>query len=208
MAQLLSGLEGAVIPRTVRCNRRDVLAGHIPPLSFPLLLRPIGSHGGKGLIRVDNMDTLMHEAAAMVAPSIYLTEYYPFASDDGFWRKYRVIFVGGTWFAYHLSIGQDWLNHYFRTDTNRVALLHAEESHFLLNPEAVLGTLASRALQLLPQRVGLQYFGVDFALDKAGRMIVFECNAAMRVRAPREKTGAKAQAASRIRDALTQMLVS
>jgi hypothetical protein len=38
-------------------------------------------------------------------------------------------------------------------------------------------------------------------------MIVFECNAAMRVRPPREPTGVKATAAARIRDAMTQLVM-
>jgi hypothetical protein len=110
-------------------------------------------------------------------------------------------------FPYHLSIGHDWLNHYFRTDTNRNDALLAEETRFLQDPSAALGPLAKTALDHIPERVGLDYFGVDFALTQDQHLLVFECNAAMRVRAPRDLTGVKAQAAARIRDAMTRMIL-
>ncbi len=207
MAARLAGLPGSVVPKTLRCDRVKLCAGAAPPLRFPLLIRPIGSHGGNALRRVEDARALAAAAAALPGAEVYLTEYHAFGSADGYWRKYRVVFVGAEAFPYHLSIGPDWLNHYFRTDTNRDAQRQAEETAFLRQPESTLGPLAWRALAALPDRVGLDYFGVDFALDSVGRLIVFECNAAMRVRAPREAASVKARVAGAIRDALTQRIV-
>jgi tetratricopeptide (TPR) repeat protein len=207
MARHLADLADAIMPRTERFTRAGILAGEEPPLRFPLLLRPPGSHGGAGLVRLRDMAALI-AAAKTAAAEFYLTEYHDCQSDDGHWRKYRVIFVGGTAYPYHLSIGTDWLNHYFRTETNRQAALRAEEAAFLQNPSKVLGLRASGALCAIAHQIKLDYFGVDFAVDGDGRPIIFECNAAMRVRGARERDGAKAQAAERIRDAVTQLLTA
>ncbi len=207
MAHRLTGLAGIIMPITIRCDRAALGEGLPAALRFPVLLRPIGSHGGKGLVRVDTQAALSAERATMSSTELYVTQYHGFGSPDGFWRKYRVIFVGATPYPYHVSIGSDWLNHYFRTETNRDANLQAEEAEFLCEPAATLGERAWHSLLQLPRIVGLDYFGVDFALDAQGRVIIFECNAAMRVRAPRETAGPKAEAAERIRAALTQVIM-
>jgi hypothetical protein len=61
------------------------------------------------------------------------------------------------------------------------AALRAEEARFLADWRGVLGARAAAALDAIVARVGLPFFGVDCALDAAGGLLVFECNAAMLV---------------------------
>ena len=54
-----------------------------------------------------------------------------------------------------------------------------EERRFLEHPETVLGPVAWGALRAIQEALGLDYFGVDFALSPDGELLLFEANAAM-----------------------------
>jgi tetratricopeptide (TPR) repeat protein len=208
MSARLAALGDLIIPRTQRMTGVDILSGAAADLRFPLLLRPVGSHGGAGLQRLADPAELRAAAAESPAEVFYLTEFHHYQSGDGYWRKYRMIFVGGVAYPYHVAIGSDWLNHYFRTETNRTPTLRAEEARFLQHPNDTLTKPGRRALAAIGAGIDLDYFGVDFALHEDGRPIIFECNAAMRVRGARDRDSAKAQAAERIRNAMTQLLTA
>jgi hypothetical protein len=60
----------------------------------------------------------------------------------------------------------------------------AEDGRFLADPAAVLGAPAMAALERIRAAIGLEYLGIDFALDRAGRVVVFEANATMIVLPP------------------------
>ncbi len=57
----------------------------------------------------------------------------------------------------------------------------AEEAAFLADYRAALGPTVAGALDEIGRRVPLDFFGIDCAVDGAGRLLVFECNAAMLV---------------------------
>jgi D-alanine-D-alanine ligase-like ATP-grasp enzyme len=59
-----------------------------------------------------------------------------------------------------------------------------EDGAFLNDMRAVLGANAVAALQRVAETLGLDYGGIDFALDAAGNVIVFEANATMTVPLP------------------------
>ena len=56
------------------------------------------------------------------------------------------------------------------------------------------------------QRVGLEYFGIDCGLDRAGNLVVFEVNASMLVHARNEDFPYKAPFVLRIKQAFDAML--
>ena len=58
--------------------------------------------------------------------------------------------------------------------------LQEQEKRFLNDPESCIGPNALCALEQIQKLIGLDYFGIDFALDVSGDLIVFEANAAMR----------------------------
>jgi glutathione synthase/RimK-type ligase-like ATP-grasp enzyme len=60
----------------------------------------------------------------------------------------------------------------------------AEDERFLADPQAVLGPAAMRTLAAIRDLLALDYAGIDFSLDAAGRVVVFEANATMIARTP------------------------
>jgi hypothetical protein len=109
----------------------------------------------------------------------YLIQYFDYRSDDGLYRKYRMVFVGGRPFAYHLAISDHWLVHYDTAGMEGSAERRAEEARFLADPAAVLGERGLAAMTSLGQTLELDYCGADFALSPDGRILVFEANATM-----------------------------
>ena len=87
-------------------------------------------------------------------------------------------------FPLHLAISHSWKVHYFTSAMAENAAHREEERRFLENMPAVLGERAMAALDRIRSEVGLDYFGVDFALAPDGSVLLFEANAAMVVIAP------------------------
>ncbi len=211
IAARLGDIPEAVVPVTRRVRRQALLRGEAAALleevGFPLLSRPIGSHGGDDVRKAADAEALRRHAEGDGTDELYLTRFVEYASADGVYRKYRVVFVGGTLFPYHLSVSAGWLNHYFRSDMSRSEGHRVEEAAFLNEPERHLGATAVAALRRIAERIDLDYFGVDFALHRDGRLVLFECNPVMLIMTPQTDVFRyRHEAALRIRNAFSALL--
>ena len=63
------------------------------------------------------------------------------------------------------------------------AWMRAEEEAFVANPGSVFGPAAWDALRAIQAEIGLDYCGIDCALERDGKILVFEVNATMLVHA-------------------------
>lgn len=177
---LLGGLDHVVVPRTDRVEfaaLHDTLNA-LPESRFPLLLRPVGSHGG------EHLEKLESKAAAAgfepwPAPHYYLTDYVNYASADGGFRKYRVIFVDRRPYAYHMAVGSHWIVHHDTAGMQHEAWKRREEQAFLADPRQALGEKAMAAIEAIGRALDLDYGGVDFSVLPDGGVLVFEANATM-----------------------------
>jgi glutathione synthase/RimK-type ligase-like ATP-grasp enzyme len=186
IAARLAALPDVLVPPCVRiADPRaplDVLLRRLAQegVAFPLLLRPAGAHGGDGVTRHAAPDTLAAALARLDGPA-YATAYRDTRNPDGYFRKYRAIFVDRVPYPYHLAISSHWLVHYFSADMTSAPWKLDEECRFLDDPRAALGDTALRALAAIGRQLDLDYGGVDFALTDDGRVVVFEANATMLV---------------------------
>jgi len=214
MALRLASIDGCMMPPTHRGTvaslRESAARDGLDALGWPILVRPVGSHGGTDLVKCDTPAALAACLDAMTAADVYVTRFCDFRSPDGRYRKYRFIVVAGDVLPYHLAFGDTWLVHYFRTDMASQPALLDEEARFLADPLACLGPAAGAALAEIARRVPLDFFGLDCALDPTGRLVVFECNAAMLVHDadPSPAFDFKRAPVERIRQAVTRMLTS
>jgi Flp pilus assembly protein TadD/glutathione synthase/RimK-type ligase-like ATP-grasp enzyme len=184
VTERLSEVPGCRIPNILRLPAdRDVFAAVAEAqllFSFPLLVRPAGTHGGDDFEKCDD-GTALAEFLKPRKGDHYLIEYIDYASADGYFRKYRFIFVGENILPYHLAIASDWKIHHDSTDMADHAWMQQEEAAFLANPDAVFSAAHYRTLNAIRERIGLDYFGIDCALDREGNLVVFEVNASMLV---------------------------
>jgi tetratricopeptide (TPR) repeat protein len=177
---LLAGLQDVVTPQTVRLSpaaddglSKAVLDG----FDGPVLLRPIGSHGGEGLQLLDGAGALPDLGGA----DHYLTAFHDFRSADGLYRKYRMFFVDRRPYPYHLAISAHWMVHRQSSGMDEWPERIAEEARFLEDPEGAIGSKALRAVTAIGERIGLDFCGLDFSVLADGQVLVFEANAAMLV---------------------------
>jgi tetratricopeptide (TPR) repeat protein len=184
MPVLLEDIEGVVVPAVARIAAADIqlmgLAGAIAHagLAAPVLVRPIGSHGGKGLLLADTGPVL---EALETSGDHYATAFHDYRSTDGYFRKYRVVFVDRRPYPYHLAISRDWLVHHESAGMAEDAARRAEEQRFVESPHSVLGEAAMTAVEAIGRRLDLDYAGVDFSILPDGRVLAFEANATMLV---------------------------
>ncbi len=186
LPHLLAGIPDVVVPPVLRLSREAMAAPGLAArlaqagLSCPVLVRPIVGHGGQGMVLVPNADAL-EAVRCEAADATYVIAFVDFQSIDGYWRKYRTIFVGGAPFAYHLAISHHWLVHYATADMLAAAWKREEERCFLDDPATALGTRAMAALHEIGRRMELDFAGIDYSLLPDGRLLVFEANATMLV---------------------------
>lgn len=178
MPELLANIPGLALPCTERVSRTDLLSGK-PGFDLPFLIRPIGSHAGHGLEKIDDAAMLADYVAAQRAEEYYVTEYHDYRSDDGLFRKYRLIFVDRQVYAYHLAIMDHWMIHYWRADMEAEAWMKQEEADFLADYRSVFSGVLGEAVREIARRVDLDYAGLDCGLTRDGRVLFFEANANM-----------------------------
>lgn len=173
-AQRLRGTPDLITPQVEKVSR-DRITGW----EFPFLLRAPGFHTGMHFERVDSAADLAPALARLPGDELFAAQYVDVRGVDGNARKYRVMFVGGEIYPLHLAISGDWKVHYFSADMAAHAERRAEEERFLADPPAVLGQRAMGALAGMAAQLDLDYAGADFALDRDGKVVLFEANATM-----------------------------
>jgi tetratricopeptide (TPR) repeat protein len=208
-AQRLQGIPGCLIPKVLRlpADVSSIIALEAAAtFAMPVLVRPAGTHGGDDFDKFENLS----EAASFIGQhpgaEHYLIEYLDYRSPDGYFRKYRFIFVGDEILPYHLAVGSHWKLHHDSTDMADHEWMQREEQEFLQDPASVFTPDHTRALHAIRAAIDLEYAGIDCGLDREGNLVVFEVNASMLIHQQNEKFPYKAPHVARIRDAFEAFL--
>ena len=184
IGETLAGVDDLIVPRTLRLSGGDIatfgLANAVARagLATPMIVRPTGSHGGAGLSLAED-DSALGQIRLGAKSGAYITAFHDYRSPDGFYRKYRMIFVDRKPFPYHLAISRQWMVHHRSAEMQDDAGRIAEELAFLRDPGSALGERALAAIAAIGRRLDLDYGGVDFSLTADGQVLLFEANATM-----------------------------
>jgi len=210
VAELLQAIPGGRVPKAVRlkagADRSPAALQALFPFTASVLARLSGTHGGDDFEKFEDHAALAAFLSQRSDHDHYLIEYIDYRSDDGYFRKYRFIFVDDQILPYHLCIGDGWKLHHVSTDMANQPWMQREEEAFLNEPAAVFGPAQYQALEIIRDRIGLEYCGIDCALDNSGNLVVFEVNASMLVHARNEGFLYKTPAVRRIKLAFEDML--
>ncbi len=210
VAHLLTDIPGCRIPNIVRQKAGTALSVEKLQAAFPpasaILARPVGTHGGDDFEKIDGPAELAAYLAQPADTDRYFIEYADYRSADGYFRKYRFIFVDDQILPYHLAIADGWKVHHVNTDMANQPWMQQEEAAFLSDPAVVFNAGHHRALQEIGERIGLEYFGIDCGLDVGGNLVVFEVNASMLVHDDNREFPYKDPAVRRIKSAFDAML--
>jgi hypothetical protein len=181
--RLLDGIEGLVIPATLVVTRErlkevtratDMLADIAADLAFPVIVRPRGSHAGNGLARIDDAAALARYLDEHADDLFFVSRFIDYASADGLFRKYRVVFVDGRPYACHMAIAERWDIWYLNAGMAESPAKRLEEETFMHTFDIGFGRRHQSALSAMADRIGLDYFTVDCAETRDGSLLIFE----------------------------------
>ena len=181
----LRGVPNVVVPQMVACKRGMLTGPGGAPFveesgfSFPLLIRAPGFHTGQYFHRVEDMAGLAAAAAQIPADDLWLIEQLDSRDANGLYRKLRVMMIDGQLYPLHLAISKDWKVHYFTAGMAEAPEHRRIDGEFLADMERSIGTPAAAALQRICATLGLDYAGIDFAVNARGEILFFEANATM-----------------------------
>jgi glutathione synthase/RimK-type ligase-like ATP-grasp enzyme len=189
---LLSPVAGIVMPRTIQVDRetlRQIAHGELPIHAslaageFPILVRPIDSHAGRGLIKAESPRDLLSYLDERSDSSFFLSRFIDYRSADGLFRKYRIVIMHGQSFLCHMGISDHWMVHYPYQEMIPDAARRAEEEQAMTSFDETFALRHQAALTSLCQKIQLDYIGLDCAESSEGELVIFEVASAMLVHA-------------------------
>lgn len=181
----LPGVEMPVSVRTGLGALNQVAAGVLPIETllpdggFPIIVRPLGSHAGTNLEKIETPAQLAKYLQAVEGPQFYISRFVDYRGADGMFRKYRVALVDGKPYICHYAISQNWMIHYLNAGMTESAEKRAEEAAEMARFDDGFAQRHAAALKAIDQRMGLQYIGVDCAEMPNGDLLIFEADNAM-----------------------------
>jgi len=181
--QLLKEIKGLIVPKVWRLapkKLKDIIEFvEKENIKFPFLFRPAGSHTGLGLVKIDSERQFSKlERFAFNGSDYYIIEFYDFKSEDGLYRKYRVFFVDKKPYPRHLIISKGWNIHASNFgEFMTYEPYKTERAEFLNN----FDIKKFRPLLEIVNKIDLDYFAVDFGIDKKGNLVIFEANSCVKL---------------------------
>ena len=185
---LLRGAPGLVMPATLRIRRAQLhdiafygraIGGILPECRFPIIARPVGSHGGEGLDKLATAGDLKAYLEARTEAEFHVAPFVDYRSGDGLYRKYRIALVDGRAYGCHLAISRHWMVHYLNADMLDNPVNRAGESRFLTQFDEDFGIRHAAAFAAIAKRTELDYALIDCAETADGQLLLFEIGTAM-----------------------------
>jgi tetratricopeptide (TPR) repeat protein len=165
------------VARTTQVSRNTIAALAEP---YPFLIRPLDSHAGNDLAKIDDAAALASYLAATVSvDDFYVSQFIDYRNADGYYRKYRIVFVDGVAYPVHLAISPRWMIHYYNAAMAENQWMRDEEHAFMRDIDSVFGGTLAAGLQEIARAIPLDYFGIDCSVAADGRVLLFEASSAM-----------------------------
>ncbi|MDR3512836.1 MAG: hypothetical protein P4L73_14465 [Caulobacteraceae bacterium] len=188
VCQRLAGAPQLLAPPAVRIDREGLariaageaaLAAALPDAAFPIIARPIGSHAGTGLEKLDDAAALGAYLQGQPGELFYISPFVDYASQDGLFRKQRIALIKGRPYVCHLAVSAHWMVHYLNAAMLDNAENRAFEARFMETFDQDFAVRHREAFAAMAERIGLDYFAIDCAETRDGRLLLFEADVAM-----------------------------
>jgi hypothetical protein len=217
VCERLAGCDGLLSPAVQRASRPDlarVAAGAAPSsvlgagCDFPFIVRPCGTHAGIGMEKIGSAAELEAYLPSQSEDAFYVTDFVDYAGPDGLFRKYRIVFIAGRPFLSHMAVSPRWMVHYLNADMAENATNRAEEAQAMETFDTGFAARHAEAFRRLCEIYPFDYFGIDCAETRDGRLLLFEADVALIVHAmdPEELYPYKKPAMAKLFAAFVAML--
>ena len=182
---VLDGAPGIAMPATARAARDDLqrlasgglaLGELLRDGQLPLIIRPVDSHAGHGLEKIDTLDDLSRYLQASAGNEFYVSRFVDYRGADGLFRKFRVVLIDGMPYAGHMGVSANWMIHYLNAGMTESAGKRAEEQAFMDGFDTGFARRHATALETIAKRFGLDYLVIDCAETADGELLVFEAD--------------------------------
>ncbi|MDH7974728.1 tetratricopeptide repeat-containing protein [Sphingomonas sp. AR_OL41] len=180
VAASFAGEATILAPETRRIARAQLDRAR---LDFPITIRPTGTQAGAGLERIEDPAGLANYVARYPDPEFYVADFIDYSAADGLFRKQRIVFIDRVPYISHLAVSEHWIVHYMSAGMTENARRRTEEAAFMARFDADFCRRHARAFEILCDRIGLDYFGIDCGETPDGRLLLFEVDVAMIVHA-------------------------
>jgi hypothetical protein len=104
----------------------------------------------------------------------YVAEYVNCQSEDGYFRKIRLLIIDGAPYICHLAISDNWIVHYLSAGMELDAKKRAEEESAMATFDADFSVRFAPQIKAIAQSLELDYVTVDCVELSDGRLLVFE----------------------------------
>jgi glutathione synthase/RimK-type ligase-like ATP-grasp enzyme len=185
VSALLKSTPGVEIPITARIGRQDLqqigrgeksITALLEDANFPFIVRPLGSHAGEGLAKIDSPATIEEYMDATPGNEFNVARFVDYSGPDGLYRKCRIALIDGKPFACHLAISDNWMIHYKNAGMSESAAKRAEEASFMVNFDEDFGHRHKEAFCAIGERLGLDYLVIDCGETPEGDLLIFEAD--------------------------------
>jgi glutathione synthase/RimK-type ligase-like ATP-grasp enzyme len=189
---MLRDVPGLMMPDTARMGRHVLvqladatldLHAVIADGEFPIIVRPVDSHAGKGLMKLDSVADIavyLHERAE---DEFYISRFVDYSGADGLFRKYRIVLIAGRPYVCHMALSRHWMVHYLNAEMTDKAENREEEARFMADFDTAFAVRHAAAFRAINERAGLDYLGIDCGETAAGELLIFEIDSNMIVHA-------------------------
>lgn len=190
-SRILQDAPGLLIPLTLFASREallDIAAGktrlsaQFADCDYPLIVRPVGSHAGRDLDKIERPEELDAYLSRVADAEFFVSRFIDYSGKDGLFRKYRIALVDGQPYACHMGVSSNWMIHYVNAGMYEDAWKREEEAAFM----ATFDDFARRhgpALEAIHQLTQMDYLCLDCAETQDGQLLIFEIDHAMVVHA-------------------------
>lgn len=189
---LLKSAPGVEMPITVRIARQlleQIADGQLPLTdiladgAFPIIIRPVDSHAGKDLDKIEDAAALVNYLQSMPNSEFYISRFVDYRGQDCLFRKYRIVLIDGKPFVCHVGISTHWMIHYLNAGMTESSDKRAEEERFMLDFDSDFASKHAEAFRAINERVGLDYLGIDCGETADGKLLIFEIDSCMIIHA-------------------------
>ena len=145
---------------------------------LPLIIRPVGTHAGMGMEKIETLENLNDYVASKIDEHFYVCPYINYKNEDNLFRKYRIAFIDRQPYPSHLAISKNWMIHYLNADMDKHPERRAEEESWFKNFQLFAQKHNNRFVELCA-KIDLDYFVIDCAFMEDGRLLLFEVDVGM-----------------------------
>ncbi len=188
LVQKMLGADGVLVAAIGRFERSALLAlaagtvsleSLLPGVSFPVLVRPVDSHAGNALEKIDTVAGIAAYLDRVAENAFFVTEFIDYRDADGLFWKRRIVQVDGRPFLAHTAMNDHWMIHYLNAGMRDDSAKRAMEADDMATFEQGFAKRHAAAFAEIYARLGLDYLLMDCSETPDGRLFVFEADPIM-----------------------------